>query len=416
MATADPLDDANAPSGQRSTAWYRWIPGHRAGGDWWEGLLDLALLIAIVVRGWLVVRDGAVAELAVLAAVTVTLALRHRHPQLATAVVGGLTVVAAAVGADPTVYAVLTCAALFNAAMYARRRSVLVLAAGVLVVLAPTMTRAGDGQPLPVALLTVGTWTALALGLGSAVWANRDYVLALEHEAAAIRAARASETARHITDERLRIARDLHDAVAHSIAAINVQAGAAERHLRADPARAEESLRQVRGASRAVLAELRDIVAVLRSTQPAEDDDLAGRASASGIPALLADARSRGDVVRADVDLELDGVDPATGAALYRVVQEALTNAHRHGDGDVTLTIHDEGDAIVLVVVNLVAVRAARPVGGYGLVGMRERVEQTGGRLEVGAAADVFTLRAWLPRTRHPAARSDTTDTTDTTR
>lgn len=393
--------------------WHRSVARRRPGvEDRWDGLLDVALVIAVVVRGWLVVQDGQAAEAVVLAAIAVVLVLRRRHLQVATALVCVLTVLTVALGAPPTVYAVLTCAALFSAAMHVRARSVLVLAAGVLVVLTATVAAAGDGPALEVAFFTVATWTALALGLGSAVRANSDYVLALEHEAAAVQAARASETARHVTDERLRIARDLHDAVAHSIAAINMQAGAAERQLRTDPARAEDSLRQVRRASRTVLLELRDIVAVLRSTPSAEEDDVPGGVSASGIPALLAEAKARGDAVRAEVDVDLQGVDPAVGAALYRVVQEALTNAHRHGDGDVTVTIRDEGDAVVVDVVNLV-VRRDRPVGGYGLVGMRERVEQAGGLLETGADAGVFSVHAWLPRARH-AVRNDVRRTGET--
>ncbi|MBU5424302.1 hypothetical protein KQI48_16650 [Cellulomonas hominis] len=404
MAAVDPP----SPPGRVGSRWWRRYvaPRWRGDEDRWDGLLDVALLIAVVVRGWLVIRDGDAAEAVVLAAIAVVLVMRRRHLRVATGVVCALAVLAAALGADPTVYAVLTCAALFSAAMHVRGRSVPLLAAGVLVVLTLMIAGAGDGSPLVVSFFTVGTWTALALGLGSAVRANRDYVLALEHEATAVRAARASETARHVTDERLRIARDLHDAVAHSIAAINMQAGAAERHLRTDPGRAEDSLRQVRLASRTVLLELRDIVAVLRSTRRAEEDDMAGGVSASGVPALLAEARARGDAVRAEVDVDLERVDPAVGAALYRVVQEALTNAHRHGDGDVTVTIRDEGDAIVVDVVNLVAVVGGRSVGGYGLVGMRERVEQAGGRLDVGADAGVFSVHAWLPRTRHPVGHA----------
>ncbi|MBN0038931.1 hypothetical protein JN535_01930 [Cellulosimicrobium cellulans] len=406
----EPVDLASPPGRQGSRRWHQYVARRWPGGeDRWDGLLDVALVIAVVVRGWLVIQDGDVAEAVILAAVAVVLALRRRHLHVATGVVCALSVLAASFGADPTVYAVLTCAALFSAAMHVRARSVLGLAAGVLVVLALTIAESGGGSTLVVSFLTVTTWTALALGLGSAVRANRDYVLALEHEAVAIRAARVSETARHVTDERLRIARDLHDAVAHSIAAINMHAGAAERHLRTDPARAEDSLRQARSASRTVLLELRDIVAVLRSTQRAEDDDVTGRVSASGVPALLAEARTRGDAVRADVDVELAGLDPAVGAALYRVVQEALTNAHRHGDGDVTVTIRDDGDAVVVDVVNRVAVVQGRSVGGYGLVGMRERVEQAGGRLEVGGDAGVFFVHAWLPQTRHPVRQAGDT-------
>lgn len=412
MEPADrPSPPARAGTGGRLPGLALPRPGLRRPGDedLWDGVLDVALLVAVVVRGALLVRDGRVAEVVVLAAVAVVLALRRRHLRVATGVVCVLSVVAAALGADPTVYAVLTCAALFSAAMHVRGRSVPALAVVVLVVQSLTIAAAGDGATLLVSFLTVTTWTALALVLGSAVRANLDYVLALEHEAAAVRAARASETARHITDERLRIARDLHDAVAHSIAAINVQAGAAERHLRADPGRAEESLQQVRGASRAVLLELRDIVAVLRSGAPA-DDQVTGRASASGVPALLAEAAARGDEVVADVDVDLDGLDPAVGAALYRVVQEALTNAHRHGAGGVTVAVADEGDAVAVHVSNPVADLRSRRAAGYGLVGMRERVEQAGGSLELRADAGSFSVHAWLPRTRHAVRRADATE------
>lgn len=384
----------------------RLVRGRPRDEDHWDGLLDVALTVAVLIRGWVVIQDGDLAEAVVLVTIAVVLALRRRHLQVATGLVCTLSVVAAASGADPTTYAVLTCAALFSAAMHVRARSVLLLATVVVVVLTPTIAHAGDHATLLVSFLTITTWTALALGLGHAARANRDYVLALEHEAAAVQAARASETARHITDERLRIARDLHDAVAHSIAAINVQAGAAERHLPTDHARAQAALQQVRSTSRTVLLELRDIVAVLRSNQTAEAD-VTGRASAAGVPALVDEAVGRGDLVRADLDIDLDGLEPAVGAALYRVVQEALTNAHRHGDSDghTTVTITGDDHQVAVRVVNPVAKALSLPTGGYGLVGMRERVEQVGGRLETGAGAGSFSVRAWMPRTRHAGRR-----------
>lgn len=245
-------------------------------------------------------------------------------------------------------------------------------------------------------LLVVG-WGAAAVLAGQAL-ATRGERAAAERE----RVAHAQERA--LADERLRIAQDVHDSVAHAMSTINVQSGVAAHLMANKPEQAVEALEAIRTASRDALEELGSILGVLR-----DSDSSAPRAPLAG----LGDIASLVDRARADgitVDLEQSGdlgrVSPTVGVAAYRVVQEALTNTRRHAGSEaaVSATVGVDGRGSLRVVVrddggNKVLVGGGAS-SGFGLIGMRERVEASGGSLSAQPTSSGFVVDAtWPDRT-----------------
>ena len=211
------------------------------------------------------------------------------------------------------------------------------------------------------------------------------------------------EAQRRVDQERLRITREVHDVLAHTIAAIGVQAGVAADALPDAPREAQAPVEAIRERTREALRELRAAVGVLRegSAGPGGDQP-APRAPAPGLARLddlVATTTAAG--VRVDVAIEGDAreLPPVVDLAAYRIVQESLTNVVRHARAaHATLTIAYERDGVRVEVGD----DGRGPDGdaaGHGLVGMRERAAAIGGRVEAGAAAPDrgFRVRAWLP-------------------
>lgn len=202
-----------------------------------------------------------------------------------------------------------------------------------------------------------------------------------------------------VADERLHMARELHDVVAHTLAAITVHASAASETLELDPATARSSLDAIRVASKEATRELRSAVTSLRAASFDEEVPL-GPAGTMGDLRRLADSSSRGGL---EVELVIDDpppdVSPAVSRAVYRVVQEALTNSVRHGRArrarievsagaeQVRVEVHDDGTC-----------PPAPATGGHGLIGMRERVAAVGGTFDASAMpAGGFRVAASIP-------------------
>ena len=254
--------------------------------------------------------------------------------------------------------------------------------------------RAYAGAAVLVAGVTVADWVAdgdlglhelvLAGWVAAAVFAA-DALRARAERAAAAEARARDEADRALAEERLRIARDLHDSVAHSMATINVQAGAAARLLDRDPAIARDALEAIRVASGEVLDELGVILGLLRRGEAAPRLSTPGIDDVSG---LVEWARTNGLAVHADVTPGLgSAVRPAVRDAAYRVAQEGLTNVVRHAPeatARLTVSLEPSGALLVSVVDDGGGEVVAASPGGLGLVGMRERVDATGGRLEAG--------------------------------
>jgi signal transduction histidine kinase len=203
---------------------------------------------------------------------------------------------------------------------------------------------------------------------------------------ASIQARADAEAMRRVDEERLRIARELHDIVAHTMATINVQAGVAAHVLAENPAAVAESLQAIRKSSKDGLRELRAILNVLRQadegdpTQPAPGlaqlDTLITNASSAGPPVTLRRSGQPGDL------------PPAVDLAAYRIVQESLTNVIKHAGPTATATVeldfagHEVRVAVTDTGVGLVP--GIMGAGGHGLIGMRERAASVGGTLETG--------------------------------
>jgi signal transduction histidine kinase len=240
----------------------------------------------------------------------------------------------------------------------------------------------------------------LAAGaIGAYVAARRQWLEAERDRAARAEQAREEETRRRVDAERMRIARELHDVVAHSMAMINVQATAAAMQLAADPASAAEALQQIRRASKSGLRELRAILEVLREV---DGGSRAGPVPDLGAIAALVEATSA-----AGTPTTLEAAEPPVplpppiALAVYRIVQESLTNVVRHA-GRVAATVslrHHGGHLHVDVVNDGGAAPAPFSDGtGAGLAGMRQRAAALGGTLDAGPCpGGGFAVRATLP-------------------
>lgn len=251
-------------------------------------------------------------------------------------------------------------------------------------------------------LLAGLAWPALAVAAGEAVRSHREAIAAAEERVSRAEATRDEEARRRVAEERLHIARELHDVVAHRIAVINVQSGVAAHLVRTDPDGSEEALAIVRSSARQVLDELADVLSVLRADDgPAATDPTP---TIDDVPALVASFDDAGLLVDVETSGEFHTVGDAVGIAVYRTLQEALTNAHKHGRGEAQVGLHERPDAVELVVTSP-AFDESPSSSGFGLIGMRERVHAVGGELTVGPQPDgTFAVHATFPHHRNHEA------------
>jgi signal transduction histidine kinase len=237
-----------------------------------------------------------------------------------------------------------------------------------------------------------GAWV-----LGRALRRRRLATVELRDRAARLEREREERARAAVAEERGRIARELHDVIAHSMSVIVVQAGAAEQILEHDPARAREALRSIRRAGNDALEEMRRLLGILRHED--EELTLAPQPSIARLDELLGQARAGGLPVELVVDGQPRQLAPGVELAAYRIVQEALTNSRKHARAaSAQVTVRYAPDALELDVVD--NGRPARPSGGtgHGLVGMRERAALYGGVLEAGARPEGgFAVHARLP-------------------
>ncbi len=264
-------------------------------------------------------------------------------------------------------------------------------------------------------------WGVFAIVWGFGFGLRRHEQRAAESTRRAVEAevAAAEQAMAAVVAERTRIARELHDIVAHSVSTMVVQAGAAEQVVGEDPERVRRALAAIRTTGADALGEMRRVVAMLRD-DAAEDQDGGDRApqpGLDGLPALLAATRAAG----LDATLEVRGtrqaLPPGPELAAYRVVQEALTNTRRHaGAGSVRVVVEHEPTELRIEVRDDgrgPGTGRREESGGHGLLGMRERVALYGGRLAAGAGPDGgFVVRAVLPLDRGAGALTTETGAT----
>lgn len=249
-------------------------------------------------------------------------------------------------------------------------------------------------------LLAALAWPLGAVAGGEMIRSHAATIAAMQERARLAEAGRVEEARRKVIEERLHIARELHDVVAHRLAIVTVQAGVADHFLRAQPDDAAAALAVVRSSAQAALNELGSVLGVLRAPDDADASVVPAPADVGALSRLIESYRAAGLQVEYETSGEPRTIADTTQLAIYRTVQEALTNAHKYGDGRVRLSVCYRPDGVDLDVRNaLGAVRPAPPPSsGFGLSGMRERVVATGGTLEVGRdGSHHFAVRAHFP-------------------
>jgi signal transduction histidine kinase len=243
---------------------------------------------------------------------------------------------------------------------------------------------------------------ALGLGVALRVQVRRSTALAVVADRAQREQESRAQAAVH--DERARIARELHDVVAHNVGLIVLQAGGARSVLATDPDRARAALHQVEETGRQTLAEMRHLVGILRVDDGADRQPLAGLAR---LPALMDEARAGGLTVELDVDGAVVDLPAGLELTAFRLIQEALTNVRKHAPASrarvhlgyepdqLRIEVRDDGGP------SKVGRGSAKPPGsGHGLIGMRERVRLYDGRMQAGPLpGGGFRVEATLPLT-----------------
>lgn len=339
---------------------------------------------------------------AVLYAVTaIALAWRRVHPRGVLLLILAVNAVHAVAFGAPEGNAVLLPAflALYTVGAHEPPRTALM--GGIATVALMVLREFTNPQNTSVeAVLDAAAWDVAVLGavvLGAYVRTRRLYLAELERRAESAEREREEKTRAAVKEERARIARELHDAVAHGVSVMVVQAEAAEGILDRNPARSREALVQIQRSGREALVELRRLLGILK-----EDDAAAEHSPAPqlrNLDALIDQVRASG--VPVEFLVRGDAVPLAAGVELtaYRIVQEALTNVLKHaGRARAAVLVNYTSDRLE-VSVSDDGPHASAPNGaGYGLVGMRERVSFYGGTLEAGPVPGCgFRLRATLP-------------------
>ena len=276
------------------------------------------------------------------------------------------------------------------------RRSVWMLAVAVVITTINSLTKPGGGISAAVPMELFAVLLPYALGRAMRVRAARERQSRVVAEQ--LDAARESVARDAAEGERVRIACELHDVIAHSVSVMVIQAGGARLVMDSAPARAEESLRSVERAGHEALAEMRRLLGILGDGDPR---GLAPQPGLADIVPLLARAGESGISADLHVTGEPMPVSPALDLCAYRIVQEALTNAIKHaGPTRASVNVRWQASALELEVSDEGSVRPAGNGNGSGngIVGMRERVALHSGTLEAGARSDGgFTVRARLP-------------------
>ncbi|RJL24255.1 histidine kinase [Bailinhaonella thermotolerans] len=257
------------------------------------------------------------------------------------------------------------------------------------------LNTATPGNAVTFALLLVGLPLAVGLWLG----ARRAALAALRDRAERLEREQEARTERSRAEERARIAREMHDVVAHKISLLVLHAGALEVAA-PDPATADKAA-LLGSIGREALTNLREVLGVLRSPYHAAVAELAPQPVLGDLDRLLGQSRTAGTAVTRHDEGEARELPPLVQRTAYRVVQEALTNVHKHaGNADTRVTLRYLPRSLEVSVANDPARRPSQPLpgSGAGLVGLRERVELLGGEFEASARGDGgFLVRAVIP-------------------
>ena len=396
----------------------RFLQRHPAAVDWVVALW-YALPASVTVR-WTPAYDSTLdAWLGAGVTLVAFLALlqRRRHPVAGLAVITAALVVSQGVVGETTGLEIAGVFALYAVAAYRRPTVAWASFAGFIAVTAgtvalwpysgTTVTTDDGGQvaitELQTFIVTVSTVTALsmvALMLGITARGRRQHIAALTERAAQLALERDQREQIALTAERNRIAREMHDVVAHSLSVMIALADGAGAALSKRPEQARVALDELASTGRSALADTRRLLGVLRDDDVTDDDgaplgpqpaahdlsELVGRFQAAGLPVTFTES---GPPLPADAEQQL---------AVFRIVQEALTNVLRHAPGSprIDVTVERYSRYVVVEVDNADGASASSPPGGRGLVGMRERAAVYDGHVDAGPTATGWRVRAVL--------------------
>lgn len=357
------------------------------------------LLVPIEISSGSPTSGGAVGAVGATLGFTVALAIRRLSPgyALVLAWLAAILQMATLNGPRPSDVAIF--AVLYVTAAYGSRAvfwagfASTILGAVVITVYLFVALNGLTLESLPVALAILVA-AGFALGLA---WVTGALVRVALRGAEARRARAAAEAEAATEQERVRIARDMHDVVAHSLAVVIAQADGARYAAASDPGAATAALATISATARSALGDVRLLLTQLRHSQGDGPQP-----SLTDVEGLYAQVRAAGVDLRVDVDPAPTAEPPASvQLAAYRILQEALTNALRHGRGGaVTVALAWRPDHVEVVVQNPADAAAAPAPGGHGLIGMRERAQLAGGTLDAGPDAGSWRVRAVLPLAR----------------
>ncbi|WP_274557581.1 sensor histidine kinase [Streptomyces spiramyceticus] len=388
-----------------------WLRAHPLAMD---AALALAVLVTIVVssfadphgpNGPTFTRTPGARSLVLMFVGSAALVFRRRKPMAVLAFTGAVTLTELIAGDPPAPVAMSAVIALYTVASRTDRPTTWRVGLLTMTGLTAAAMCFGTGPWYAQENIGIFAWTGIGATAGDAVRSRRAFIDAIRERAERAERTREEEARRRVAEERLRIARDLHDVVAHHIALVNVQAGVAAHVMDKRPDQAKEALAHVREASRSALNELRATVGLLRQsgdpeapTEPAPGlavlDELLDTFRHAGLPVEVARPDNMAAPLPAAVDL-----------AAYRIIQEALTNVRKHAgpDAKAEVSVVRVGSSAEVTVIDNGAgpgdgAGEGHDGGGHGLTGMRERVTALGGTLTAGPRyGGGFRVHAILP-------------------
>ena len=351
---------------------------------------DLALVsVLLILTVGAATRSDHVVLAAVLGAVeTLPLLFRRKHPALALACVTAVALTMSVLGVwgIPLTLGV----ALYTLATTRPPRAQRTLAYGSIACVAVVLL-VGHGLEFGAAaariVFLVAAWLA-----GESIGARRAYIVEIEEKAERLEREQETEARRAAAEEQARIARELHDVVAHALSVIVVQAGAADDVFEVDPKLARGPIRAIDGAARAALADLRRVLGVLH-----DDAEYSPQPGVSRLDGLVEQVRATGLEVAMQIEGQPRPLPTAVDLSAYRIVQEALTNVLKHAGAERARVVLRFGDELIVEVTDD-GHGPANGATGNGLIGMRERAAVLGGTVNAGAApGGGYRVRASLP-------------------
>ncbi|MBD3004456.1 sensor histidine kinase [Streptomyces sp. 5-10] len=356
-------------------------------------------------------RDAHIAGVPIALALGTTIALRRRAPEkmLVLAILCGLAQMATDIRPNPTDFAMLVIVytvAVSSSRPASRFALGVAISASPLGALRWQPTQQGWWEDV-VSAVFVSIPFVLAWVLGDSIRTRRAYYAQLEERAARLEKEREAQSKVAVAAERARIARELHDVVAHNVSVMVVQADGAAYVLDSSPEQTRQALETISGTGRQALAEMRRLLGVLRTGEPGEENTYVPQPDVEQIDELVEQVRGAG----LPVDFKVVGsprqLPSGVELTAYRIVQEALTNTRKHGGPDVgasvRLTYFDDGLGLLVEDDGRGAQHEMYEDGGadgsgHGLIGMRERVGMVGGTLDAGPRpGGGFRISALLP-------------------